>query len=80
MRYFRTLGETQGYDMSEFQPKALKVNDAAKYTGVGISTLDKLRSSGGGPVYCKVGKSVVYLISDLDSWLREHRVHSTSEK
>jgi excisionase family DNA binding protein len=57
---------------------ALRVTQAAKYIGVSKSTLDKLRVYGGGPVYLKLGKRVIYDRADLDRWLSEKRRASTS--
>ncbi|MEQ1945175.1 helix-turn-helix domain-containing protein [Mesorhizobium sp. VNQ89] len=66
------------------QPKAtiqrtkLRTDQAAKYTGTSASTLNKLRLTGGGPTYIKLGRTVVYDITDLDAWLDAHRRKSTS--
>jgi predicted DNA-binding transcriptional regulator AlpA len=43
--------------------------DAANYCGSSASTFEKLRLTGGGPVYSKLGRRVVYQIEDLDAWL-----------
>ncbi|MBY3224136.1 helix-turn-helix domain-containing protein [Rhizobium laguerreae] len=56
----------------------LRTDDAATYTGVSASTLNKLRLTGGGPEYIKLGKSVVYDPADLDAWLSSKRRRSTS--
>ncbi|NEI37087.1 helix-turn-helix domain-containing protein [Rhizobium leguminosarum] len=65
--------------MSEqsYRPK-FRTDAAADYTGVSASTLHKLRLTGGGPAYIKLGKTVVYDPADLDSWLQAHRRRSTS--
>jgi predicted DNA-binding transcriptional regulator AlpA len=55
----------------------IRVRDAALYCGISKSTLDKLRCFGGGPVYLKLGKTVVYDIGDLDAWLSARRRKST---
>ncbi|MBF0429286.1 MAG: helix-turn-helix domain-containing protein [Magnetococcales bacterium] len=52
---------------------------AAQHIGLGKSTLEKLRLTGGGPTFCKMGKAVRYKISDLDSWMDSRRVSNTSE-
>ena len=52
---------------------------AAEYTGFGESTLEKKRITGGGPPYVKRGSVVLYDRHDLDRWLEERKVHSTSE-
>jgi hypothetical protein len=41
---------------------------AASYSGISKSSLDKLRVYGGGPPYMKVTR-VVYDRSDLDIWI-----------
>ena len=57
----------------------LRVGAAAKYLGIGIGTLNKLRTYGGGPPYAKLGHTVVYDPTDLDAWANERKVRSTSE-
>jgi len=52
---------------------------AASYTGLSISTLNKLRVIGDGPKYVKCGRRVVYEIADLDDWLASLKRHSTSD-
>ena len=36
---------------------------------VAESTLAKLASTGGGPLFCKFGRNVYYTPTDLDSWV-----------
>lgn len=55
----------------------LKVRAAAEYIGLSKSTLDKLRCFGGGPVYLKLGRAVVYSTDDLDCWLAARRRDAT---
>ncbi len=54
--------------------------EAGPYTRHSVSTLQKRRVYGGGPRYVKRGRSVYYHIEDLDAWMRERVVHSTSER
>lgn len=54
--------------------KNLRVKQAANYVGVSKSLLDKLRCYGGGPVYAKLGASVIYGTADLDAWIAARRV------
>lgn len=56
----------------------LRTPEAAAYVGLGAPTLEKLRLTGGGPSYFKIGKSVVYDTADLDLWLATKRRTSTS--
>jgi predicted DNA-binding transcriptional regulator AlpA len=61
------------------QRKMLNAPAAAAYCGSSASTFAKLRLYGGGPVFVKLGRRVVYDPADLDRWLAEHRRASTSE-
>jgi len=57
----------------------LETEPAATYCGVGKSTLEKMRLTGGGPTYLKPNRKVVYQVSDLDAWLNSRRRTSTSQ-
>jgi hypothetical protein len=58
----------------------LSTADAAKYTGLSVSTLERLRISGGGPGYIRpTHRRVLYAICDLDTWLQSRKHKSTSE-
>jgi hypothetical protein len=61
------------------QRKMLQAPAAAAYCGLSASTFAKLRLYGGGPMFLKLGRRVVYHPGDLDRWLAEHRRASTSE-
>jgi hypothetical protein len=59
---------------------ALNTTGAAKYLGVSVSLLRKLRLKGrddpgiSGPRYYKVGPQIVlYRVDELDAWLSRHR-------
>ncbi|MGO6898741.1 helix-turn-helix transcriptional regulator [Rhizobium ruizarguesonis] len=56
----------------------LRTQGAAEYLNLSVSTLNKLRLTGDGPSYIKLGKSVVYDPADLDEWLSSKRRRSTS--
>jgi predicted DNA-binding transcriptional regulator AlpA len=60
-------------------PTRFPVAAAANYTGLSVSTLNKLRVFGGGPPYLKLGRRVAYDQKDLDGWLASKRRQSTSE-
>ena len=60
------------------EDRPISTKAAAKYCGLGKSTLEKKRISGEGPEFLKISRSVRYLPSDLDRWLAEHRRKSTS--
>lgn len=52
---------------------------AADYVGLSIATLDRWRVRGDGPCFVKIGSAVRYRLADLDEWLSERVVNSTSE-
>ena len=52
---------------------------AANFTGLAVATLAKLRCTGGGPAYLKLGRKVVYRGGDLVAWLSMRRVRNTAE-
>jgi predicted DNA-binding transcriptional regulator AlpA len=62
--------------------KAISVvnnSEAARHLGLSESTLNKLRLTGGGPVFIKLGRRVLYNMQDLEAWLQQHRRTSTSD-
>jgi hypothetical protein len=60
-------------------PFVLSARDAARAMGIAPSTLAKMRLSGNGPVYCKLGRRVVYRREDLAAWLESHVARNTSD-
>lgn len=59
--------------------KYFRTGPAADYTGFAGSTLEKLRVTGDGPPFLKVGRVVLYDRDDLDAWLSSKRRTSTSD-
>jgi predicted DNA-binding transcriptional regulator AlpA len=63
--------------------RRLNVEGAARYTGLSVSTLNKMRCrSSLGPPFLKLGHGrgrVVYDTAQLDEWLARHRKTSTSQ-
>jgi len=60
-------------------PKVITAKVAARFVGLSESTLAKLRLNGNGPVYCKLGRRVVYRPEDLDHWLQSRIARDTSD-
>jgi hypothetical protein len=60
------------------RPK-LSTVEAAAYLGLGKSTLDKFRLTGGGPRFASLGRRVIYDVPDLDSWVEGRKRTSTSQ-
>lgn len=57
----------------------LNTEDAARQTGLAVSTLEKLRLTGNGPRFVKLGRAVRYRPEDIESWIASRIVSSTSE-
>ena len=57
----------------------LDTRQAAAYLGIGASTLNRMRVSGEGPRYSKLGRRVVYDAADLDKWVEERKRRFTGE-
>jgi predicted DNA-binding transcriptional regulator AlpA len=53
--------------------------EAARRLGLSTSTLAKMRLSGAGPAYVKLGRRVAYRTEDLEAWVVANRYCSTSE-
>jgi excisionase family DNA binding protein len=53
--------------------------EAARFLRLSERTLERLRVSGGGPKYVKIGRRVFYRQQDLEAWVADHLVGSTSE-
>jgi predicted DNA-binding transcriptional regulator AlpA len=64
--------------MSEL-PKVITAKAAAHFVGLSESTLAKLRLNGNGPIYCKLGRRVVYRPADLERWLESRTARDTSD-
>lgn len=59
--------------------RMLRVGEAARFTSLSVSFLNKLRCAGGGPPFIKIGRAVLYDPADLSSWLAARRRCSTSD-
>lgn len=64
----------------ETKSQVMRTAEAAEYCGSSASTFEKLRLTGGGPVYSKIGRRVVYRVEDLDAWLTANKRRSTSQQ
>lgn len=58
---------------------ALDTPQASEYTGLATTTLEGLRCKGGGPRFVRYSRRAIrYLKTDLDQWISERSVDSTS--
>jgi excisionase family DNA binding protein len=67
-------------EVSPYRRPKLRTPEAAAYTGLAKSTLEKLRVTGDGAPYIRIGRVVLYDPDDLDAWLAAHRRKSTSDE
>jgi excisionase family DNA binding protein len=58
----------------------LRVEEASKYLGFTVSTLNKMRMAGRGPRYLKLGNRVFYRRTDLDAYLEAMVVETTDSR
>ena len=65
--------------MTTQNPIVLNAGQVAERLGLSASTLAKMRLSGDGPAYAKLGRRVVYRPDDIDAWIASNRYRSTSE-
>jgi excisionase family DNA binding protein len=59
--------------------RLMSVQEAANFLGLSVSTLNKMRLSGNGPPYMKLGRRVLYDPRDLEAWSAERRRSHTSD-
>ncbi|MFN3990169.1 MAG: helix-turn-helix transcriptional regulator [Erythrobacter sp.] len=58
----------------------MKTDEAARYLGLSSSLLNKLRLTGGGPVFVRLaGRAIRYRRGDLDAWANASAMASTSQ-
>ena len=65
------------YDV-RLQAGKISTADAAKRIGVSKGFLDKLRITGEGPAFFKLGRKVLYVIDDVDAWQASKRATKAS--
>jgi excisionase family DNA binding protein len=65
--------------MTEGHAAILNPREAANYLGLSTSWLAKLRLTGDGPPFLKLGRQVRYRRADLDAWLNQRLRRSTSD-
>lgn len=66
--------------MQEIQDdRKMRTPEAAAYAGCSPRTMEKLRQTGGGAIFLKIGRAVLYEKSALDRWLKQCQRKSTSD-
>jgi predicted DNA-binding transcriptional regulator AlpA len=66
--------------LAKFRQKYLRNRPAAEYLGVSESFLNKRRVNGEPPAFFKIGKVVIYSLSELDRYLATCHRKSTSDR
>jgi hypothetical protein len=61
-------------------PKWLTPMSAAAHLCLSKQRLARLRLSGTGPEYLKIGRTVLYDLNLLDEWMATRRTRSTSQR
>ena len=61
-------------------PRLLSTQEAARFLGISLRTLEKHRTYGTGPTYRKVGGRVLYTVRDLEAWTEIGARKSTSDE
>ncbi len=64
---------------SDLPTRKLSVQEAARFLGLSVSTLNKMRLNGTGSRYLKLGRRVLYDIRDLQEWAAERTRSHTSQ-
>lgn len=59
--------------------KFLNTEEASGYLGLKKNTLEIWRVQGRGPVFVKLGRAVRYRLNDLEEFVEQRTVRSTSE-
>jgi excisionase family DNA binding protein len=65
--------------MLQVRENLLTQTEVAELTRLSKRTLERMRVTGDGPRFCKLGRRVVYRLADIDAWVASRVVTSTSE-
>jgi hypothetical protein len=59
--------------------RLLRASQAASALGVTAGTLAKMRLTGRGPAFIRVGRAICYDLRELQRWLKARTFNSTAE-
>jgi hypothetical protein len=57
----------------------INTREAAQWLGVSVSFLNRMRCTGGGPLFARLQSKVMYDPADLAAWVASRKRRSTSE-
>lgn len=72
------MQDNSGITNADVLRRLLAEREAAEFLGVSFRTLQAWRVRGGGPRFCKIGRTVRYRPSDLTIWVEGQARESTS--
>jgi Helix-turn-helix domain len=75
-RRYVPAGQERDFKMDDKQ--LLGVGAAADYLGLGVTTLNRWRTTGEGPTFVKMGARVCYTRADLERYVAQNRQKSTA--
>jgi hypothetical protein len=67
-------------DVADITKAALDEHELAARWGLSVKTLRRWRQQQLGPIFCKLGSRVVYLITDIEAFERRSARYSTFAK
>jgi predicted DNA-binding transcriptional regulator AlpA len=71
------MATTKPAGLAPVSPPVLRPKDAARYLGLSLPTLQRMRSGGSGPAFLRLGeKAIAYAVVDLDAWLANRPRHT----
>ena len=59
--------------------RMLSEKEVSAIFGIRVRTLQRWRTTGEGPRFCKANRAVLYSIDDIEAFLSERMHHSTDE-
>ncbi|MZR29629.1 helix-turn-helix domain-containing protein [Sneathiella litorea] len=53
--------------------RLISIYEAARILGISVRTLERHRQQKTGPVYCRLGRRVLYDVSEIVRWCEENK-------
>lgn len=61
-------------------PRLISQKELCEYLGKSEAWAERARLEGSGPPFCRLGRSIRYLVSDVEDWIAHSKRKSTSGK
>ena len=62
------------------EEKMVDTDETARLLGLATNTVEKMRVTGTGPRFVKLGRAVRYRLTDIEAYIAERVVESTSDQ